>query len=187
MATTSSNHLLEIIPNRIDVREEARLYDELCEDDDSDGGTPTGPRGSRSSSPDVAPSLFSRESIWLQDHSGESAAFAQDVEISGWTSVGDRKGGAYVVYDCSIKTKEGTVIHAHKRYSAFEELETALRLSLPRNLQASVPDLPPKAPLSKYRPVFLERRRQLLQHWLSSVLLHPEIGACKAVRLWVMD
>lgn len=59
--------------------------------------------------------------------------------------------------------------------------------AMQRNLQSSVPDLPPKAPLSKYRPVFLERRRQLLQHWLSSVLLHPEIGACKAVRLWVMD
>lgn len=31
MATTSGNHLLEIIPNRINVQEEARLYDELCE------------------------------------------------------------------------------------------------------------------------------------------------------------
>lgn len=71
-------------------------YAHALQDDDSDGGTPTGSRGNRSSSPEVTPSLFSRESIWLQDHSGESAAFAQDVEISGWTSVGDKKGGAYV-------------------------------------------------------------------------------------------
>lgn len=71
-------------------------YIHALQDDDSDGGTPTDSRRNRSSSPDVAPSLFSRESIWLQDHSGESAAFAQDVEITGWTSVGDKKGGAYI-------------------------------------------------------------------------------------------
>ena len=73
------------------------------------------------------------------------------MEIPGWTSVGDRRGGAYVgafvprrlnfaynkklmvcqVYDCAIKTKEGTVIHALKRYSAFAQLYTRLRATLP--------------------------------------------------------
>ncbi|PBK72978.1 uncharacterized protein ARMOST_04915 [Armillaria ostoyae] len=177
--------LLEIIPNKIDVEEESRLYDELCTDDDDPlrhGAIPVRPR-----SPPGAPSVFSRESIWLGDNCGESLAFARDVKISGWTNVGDKLGGAYVVYDCVIKTKEGTVIHCHKRYSSFVQLESALRRTLPRNQQHFLPRLPPKAPLARYRPAFLDQRRRMLQYWLSSILLHPDIGGCKAVRLWVMD
>lgn len=51
--------------------------------------------------------------IYLSDNTGgaPALAFAQDVRISGWTTVGDRAGrkngsGAYVVYDCVILTKE---------------------------------------------------------------------------------
>ncbi len=46
-------------------------------------------------SPHEAQSIFSRD-IWLGDNSGESKAFARDVEIAGWTSVGDKREGAYV-------------------------------------------------------------------------------------------
>ena len=101
-------------------------------------------------SPVEARSIFSND-IWLGDNCGESKAFARAVEIPGWTSVGDKRGGAYVggfvsrrlnlasdkklmvcqVYDCAIKTKEGTVIHALKRYSAFAQLYTRLRATLP--------------------------------------------------------
>ena len=35
------------------------------------------------------------------------------------------------VYDCAINTKEGTIIHAHKRYSEFAELHSMLRHTLP--------------------------------------------------------
>lgn len=38
-------------------------------------------------------------SIWLGDNVGESLAFARNVQISGWTNVGDKDklgGGAYV-------------------------------------------------------------------------------------------
>ena len=35
------------------------------------------------------------------------------------------------VFDCAISTKEGTVIHVLKRYSAFAELHARLRASLP--------------------------------------------------------
>ena len=41
------------------------------------------------------PSVFSND-IFLGDNSGESLAFARDVKISGWTSVGDQLGGAYI-------------------------------------------------------------------------------------------
>ncbi|KAF9219976.1 Phox-like protein [Gyrodon lividus] len=173
--------LLVVIPDTIDVEEESRFYDELCDDQDARASRTSVPR-----SPQGPPSIFSHD-IWLGDNSGESRAFARDVKISGWTNVGDKLGGAYVVYDCVIRTKEGTTIHAHKRYSAFVELYRALRQSLPRHQQHFVPALPPKSPFARYRPTFLDRRRRQLQYWLSAVLLHPEIGACQAVRFWVMD
>ena len=41
------------------------------------------------------PSIFS-DDIWLGDNSGASTLFARQVEIRGWTSVGDKLGGAYI-------------------------------------------------------------------------------------------
>ncbi|KAJ7302500.1 Phox homologous domain-containing protein, partial [Mycena albidolilacea] len=173
---------LEIIPTGIDVEAESRLYDDLVFD-----ASPIEPRPKRPYSPVAPPSVFSND-IWLGDNCGESAAFAREVQISGWTSVGDAHGlgGAYVVYDCVIKTKEGTPIHAHKRYSDFVVLETELLRTLPRASRPSVPELPPKAPLARYRAAFLARRRRALEHWLAAVLLHPDVGGCEAVRRWVM-
>ena len=57
-------------------------------------------------------SVFSAD-IYLSDNTGHAPtlAFAQDVRVAGWTTVGDGAGrkngsGAYVIYDCVIKTKE---------------------------------------------------------------------------------
>ncbi|KAJ7032210.1 Phox-like protein [Mycena alexandri] len=176
-----STNRLEIIPAGIDVEEESRLYDDLVFDE-----SPTEPQYKRSYSPIAPPSVFSND-IWLGDNSGESAAFAREVQISGWTSVGDALGGAYVVYDCVMKTKEGTQIHAHKRYSDFAALELQLLRTLPRSQRAFIPELPPKAPLARYRTAFLASRRRALEHWLAAVLLHPDVGGCEAVRRWVMN
>jgi len=180
----NSKGLLVLIPNRIDVEEEARLYDEICDSADTATFDPSildSPRA-----PKGEPSLFSND-IWLGDNLGGSLAFARDVRVCGWTNVGDRRGGAYIVYDCAISVKEGTVIHVHKRYSAFAELKARLRATLPPQQQCLIPTLPPKSPLSKFRPTFLERRRRLLQYWLSSILLHPDIGSCQTVREWLME
>lgn len=87
------------------------------------------PKTARPSS--IFSSTTKQSSIWLEEHYGASLAFARDVQISGWTNVGDQLSGAYVVYDCVITTKEGTIIHAHKRYSSFVELDEALRATLP--------------------------------------------------------
>lgn len=59
-------------------------------DDNSFAPPQSPPRSSRGT-----PSVFSRD-IWLGDNSGESQTFARDIEIVGWTSVGDRRGGAYI-------------------------------------------------------------------------------------------
>ncbi|KAJ3730837.1 Phox homologous domain-containing protein [Lentinula raphanica] len=183
----NSKKRLEIIRNDgIDVEEEARLYDEMCFEERI-------PRTRASLEYERPASLFSASestSIWLGDNVGESLAFARDVKISGWTNVGDKDklgGGAYVVYDCVVKTKEGTTIHAHKRYNAFVQLDNTLRRTLPRHQQRYVPPLPPKAPFSRYRPAFLDHRRRQLEYWLSAVLLHPDVGASKAVRYWIMN
>ncbi|KAJ7301105.1 hypothetical protein DFH08DRAFT_724638, partial [Mycena albidolilacea] len=143
-----------------------------------------------------APSVFSND-IWLGDNCGESATFAREVQISEWTRLGDAHGlggpflcshvALWPVYDCLIKTNEGTPIHAHKRYSDFFVLETELLHTLPRASRPSVPELPPKAPLAWYRAAFLARRRRAFEHWLAAVLLHPDVGGCEAVRRWVMS
>ena len=56
--------------------------------------------------------MFSAD-IYLSDNTGHAPAlaFAQDVRVAGWSTVGDGAGGkngsgAYVVYDCVILTKE---------------------------------------------------------------------------------
>ncbi len=106
---------------------------------------------------------------------------------------------------------QGIVLHALKRYSAFVQLRNDLLRALP-NLKGQIPRLPPKASLckqqssslgwfindramltpwaiaaAKYRPSFLERRRQQLGFWLTSVLLHPEAGASTIMRAWVLE
>ncbi|EAU86527.1 hypothetical protein CC1G_10249 [Coprinopsis cinerea okayama7 len=179
----------------INVEEEVRLYEELCREYDEEAS-----QYDRRSMhlPRPAESIFSAD-IYLGDNRG-GGSFATDVKISGWTTVaGDKvpsleKGrgltglgsGAYVVYDCVVTTKENTTFHFLKRYTAFEDLEYALRKTLPPVLRPAIPKLPPKAPFARFRPAFLDKRRQHLQFWLARVLLHPEIGQSEAVKRWVM-
>ena len=63
-------------------------------------------RGSISapSSPQHTASLLSHD-ILLENNTGNIDAFARSVLINGWTSVGDRKGGAYVGKNLRIITK----------------------------------------------------------------------------------
>ncbi|KAF5354117.1 hypothetical protein D9756_006888 [Leucocoprinus leucothites] len=208
----NSTAKLELLPpssaglSGIDIEEEARLYDELRRTAKLElPPVPSSnhPRLRRMSSP-PPPSIFSND-IFIADNTGisESKSFAQDVCIAGWSSVGDAppasagvkkslkaaahgNGSAYIVYDCVITTKEGTTIHTLKRYTSFVELDNALRRTLPRHLLPSIPPLPPKNPLARFRPAFLDRRRRLLQYWLASILLHPEIGGVDVVKKWVI-
>ncbi|KAI0083745.1 Phox homologous domain-containing protein [Irpex rosettiformis] len=197
-ALRKTTSMLEILPQEIDVAEEVRMYEDMCDTpiveslSDEDTGE-TRRRVVRRSTLKRPDSIFSQDSrsIWLADNSGKgpssTSTFAQDVQVIGWTSVGDKKGGAYIVYDCAIHTKEGAVMHVHKRYSAFEQLYMRLRSTLPTYQQHFIPQLPPKNPLSKFRATFLDKRRRALQHWLASVMLHPDIGGCEAIRQWVIN
>jgi len=196
----SSPSLLTLIPKSPAelIQEESQFYDEFPSDNEDVPSSTNAAQAGRPSkflrrskshqsrtSVDTR-SVFSND-IYLSNNLGESRAFARRVTVPGWTSVGDKLGAAYIVYDCAILTKDGTTIHALKRYSAFEQLHTSLMLSLPRHLSSQVPSLPSKSALSKYRPSFLARRRRNLEQWLSAVLLHPEVGGSKAVRVWLME
>nr|GAT55385.1 PX domain protein [Mycena chlorophos] len=172
----NSSSRLEVLPSSgIDLEQEVQLYEDILFDE-----SPITPRRSPSYT-ERPPSLFSND-IWLGDNLGESTTFARGVEISGWTSVGDVRGGAYVVYDCVVKTKEGLAIHVHKRYSDFVKLEHELLRALPPSTRRSLPALPPKSPLARYRSAFLAARMRGLEYWLAAVLLHPDIGGCEAAR-----
>ena len=99
-------------------------------------------------------SIFSAD-IFLADNTSSTSSllFAQNVRISGWSTVGDAVGGtgkallssivigkgagAYVVYDVVITTREGTTMHVLKRSTAFERLWGALRRTLPVRLDIS--------------------------------------------------
>ncbi|PPQ97317.1 hypothetical protein CVT26_006635 [Gymnopilus dilepis] len=215
--STDESPRLELLPtpSGIDVEEEARLYEELIRSSEDRLSTSTGsfpqirpthrPRQrSRSLPPE---SIFSAD-IFLVDNTGHAPSdapplFAQDVQISGWSIVGDGApklgsgtkgkkgpsigGGAYVVYDCVITTREGTTMHVLKRYSAFEELRATLKRTLPSSLTPCIPALPPKSALARFRPAFLDSRRKLLQFFLASILLHPDIGGREVVRRWILS
>ncbi|KAG0137580.1 Phox homologous domain-containing protein [Tuber indicum] len=91
------------------------------------------------------------------------------------------RAGAYVAWNCSIETFEGAQFTVRKRYSEFVTLRDMLRETFPRSL-ASLPTLPPKSVVSKFRPKFLEVRRQGLSYFLSCILLNPEFAGSPLVK-----
>lgn len=56
-------------------------------------------------------------------------------------------------------------MRVRKRYSEFDDLREKLLRTFP-NSEASMPVLPPKSIISKFRPKFLENRRAGLQYFL---------------------
>ncbi|BGP00957.1 hypothetical protein JCM10021v2_004647 [Rhodotorula toruloides] len=113
------------------------------------------------------------------------------VRITGYHAVGSESGG-FVVFDIEIDTlpvnatSQSTTIRIHRRYSAFARLRSDLLYAHPR-FRNIVPRLPPKSSLAKYRPSFLERRRQRLAFFLATILLHPILGGDPIVRQWVLE
>ncbi|KAG8987016.1 hypothetical protein FRB93_004984 [Tulasnella sp. JGI-2019a] len=138
---SSSSGLLQVIPRtRVNVEEEVAFYTEFPACSPKQG---TLALEWLEAPHEAAPSVYSHD-IWLEDKTGESKTFATNVKINGWTSVGDKKGAAYVVYDCVITLKSGQDVQILKRYSAFETLDDALHVSLPRALHHHIPALPTK-------------------------------------------
>ncbi|KAI9811344.1 MAG: PX domain-containing protein ypt35 [Pycnora praestabilis] len=126
--------------------------------------------------------------ITLEDHTEESsdqcgALWAKSVSIDDHVIVsGSRTGvGAYVVWNCTVETLDGGPMVIRKRYSEFDELRAKLFKTFP-NSEASMPPLPPKSVISKFRPKFLEKRREGLSYFLNCVLLNPEFSGSPVLK-----
>ncbi|GAA6017436.1 hypothetical protein JCM11491_006657 [Sporobolomyces phaffii] len=171
------------------------IVDDFHHDEISDEGFSSEEEPFRFRPPSIASTTTSqhssRQGIRIEDASNrDSNVFVKQISIPAYHAVGS-EGSGFVVFDLEISTlptasSQGTLIRAHKRYSAFVRLRADLVAAHPASRRA-IPRLPPKSSLAKFRPSFLEKRRQLLAFWLSSVLLHPILGASPISRAWVLE
>ncbi|GAA5957160.1 hypothetical protein JCM21900_003115 [Sporobolomyces salmonicolor] len=172
------------------------LEDPDLEEGDNDEGFSSEDEPFRFRPPSIASTTTSQRSskrgVNVEDWSDrQSQAFVKELRIPSYHAVGS-EGSGFVVFDIEIETRpsnaatQGTLIRIHKRYSAFVRLRADLLSTFPR-LRRIVPRLPPKSSLAKYRPSFLERRRQHLAYWLSTILLHPLLGGAPIVREWILE
>ncbi|TGO61757.1 hypothetical protein BOTNAR_0124g00090 [Botryotinia narcissicola] len=89
--------------------------------------------------------------------------------------------GAFVVWNVKVDTLEGTPIIIRKRYSEFADLRTKLLRTF-TNSAGTIPELPRKSVISKFRPKFLENRRSRLQYFLNCILLNPEFTSSPVLK-----
>lgn len=127
--------------------------------------------------------------IILEDHTESRAAsrgalWAKSITIDDYVIVhGSPPGiGAYVVWNCRVQTLDGGPMTIRKRYSEFDELRSKLLKAFPHSNKSSLPPLPPKSAIYKFRPKFLERRREGLAYFLNCVMLNPEYAGSTIVK-----
>lgn len=72
-------------------------------------------------------------------------------------------------------------MHIQKRYNDFFTLREHLTMTFPLS-DASIPPLPPKGVVAKFRPNFLERRKKGLQYFLNCVVLNPEFSRAPVMK-----
>ncbi|KAH9879419.1 hypothetical protein J1614_002859 [Plenodomus biglobosus] len=126
--------------------------------------------------------------IGLEDHTDEGSEqckvlWAKGVTIDDYVVVsGTAPGlGAYVVWNCTVETLDGGPMKIRKRYSEFEDLRAKLAQTFPQ-AAGSLPQFPPKSVISRFRPRFLEKRKQGLSFFLNCVLLNPEFAGSPVLK-----
>jgi hypothetical protein len=127
--------------------------------------------------------------ITLEDHTlsrepSRAALWAKSINIDEYVIIrGNPLGaGAYVVYTCTVQTLDGGPMTIRKRYSEFDELRAKLIKAFPQSTNSSLPPLPPKSAIYKFRPKFLEKRREGLAYFLNCVMLNPEYAGSTIVK-----
>ncbi|KAJ9615526.1 PX domain-containing protein ypt35 [Cladophialophora chaetospira] len=127
--------------------------------------------------------------ITLEDHTlsrdvSRSGLWAKSITITEYVIIrGNPLGaGAYVVYSCIVQTLDGGPMTIRKRYSEFDELREKLVKEFPQSTKSSLPPLPPKSAIYKFRPKFLEKRREGLEYFLNCVMLNPEYAGSTIVK-----
>ncbi|KAE8349383.1 Phox homologous domain-containing protein [Aspergillus coremiiformis] len=126
--------------------------------------------------------------ITLEDHTEDPDSdtsrglWARSVSVDDHIVVQGKSGiGAYVVWSCTIQTLEGGPITVRMRFSEFDDLRQRLVSSFPHAKNA-LPALPPKSVLFKFRPAFLESRREGLEYFMNCILLNPEFSSSPIVK-----
>ncbi|KAK4934581.1 hypothetical protein LTR10_024201 [Elasticomyces elasticus] len=134
-------------------------------------------------------SLDHRPAILLEDNTlthspTRSALWAKSIAIDDYVIVnGSTQGiGSYVVWNCKVQTLDGGPMIIRKRYSEFDELRSKLIKAFPEATKSSLPPLPPKSAVYKFRPKFLEKRREGLAYFLNCVMLNPEYAGSTIVK-----
>ena len=177
----SSSH----VPNADPVPSEIKSGDQLRP-------TPTPPywNPSREASLDSTALLVDRPGpITLEDHTlsrevSRSGLWAKSITIDDYVIIqGSLPGvGAYVVYNCNVQTLDGGPLRIRKRYSEFDELRCKLIKAFPQSTKSSLPPLPPKSAIYKFRPKFLEKRRESLAYFLNCVMLNPDYAGSSIIK-----
>lgn len=93
--------------------------------------------------------------------------------------------GAYVVWICKVETLDGSPMVIRKRYSEFDELRSNLLRAFPDSTDTSLPPLPPKSAIYKFKPKFLEKRRAGLAYFLNCVMLSPQYASSIIVKEFI--
>ncbi|KAJ8066158.1 hypothetical protein OCU04_005249 [Sclerotinia nivalis] len=126
------------------------------------------------------------EACWARSVVIEDYVVVNGSGIGGMGKMGKGLGigggiGAFVVWNVRVDTLEGTPIIIRKRYSEFTDLRTKLLRTFP-NSAGTIPELPRKSVISKFRPKFLENRRSGLQYFLNCILLNPEFSSSPVLK-----
>lgn len=134
--------------------------------------------------------------ITLKDNTGtdnEDSAqayrqlWARSITIDDYVVIrGNSAGiGAYVVWICKVETLDGSPMVIRKRYSEFDDLRNRLLRAFPNSTTTSLPPLPPKSAIYKFKPKFLEKRKTGLAYFLNCVMLSPQYASSIIVKNFI--
>ncbi|KAK5941454.1 hypothetical protein PMZ80_006733 [Knufia obscura] len=143
----------------------------------------------RSATHSTIGSLERAPAITLKDNTEEAPEahnqlWARSITIDDYVVVqGNSVGiGAYAVWVCKVETLDGNPMTIRKRYSEFDDLRNKLLKAFPDSTNTSLPPLPPKSAIYKFKPKFLEKRRQGLAYFLNCVMLSPQYASSIIVK-----
>jgi len=143
----------------------------------------------RSTTQSTINSLERSPAITLKDNTEEVSKshnhlWARSITIDDHVVIaGNPTGiGSYIVWICKVETIDGNPMTIRKRYSEFDELRNRLLRAFPESTKTSLPPLPPKSAIYKFRPKFLEQRRQGLSYFLNCVMLSPQYASSVIVK-----
>jgi hypothetical protein len=143
---------------------------------------------SETSSGDARPAILLEDNE-ASEPASRSGLWAKAITIDDYVIVrGNPTGiGAYIVWNCKVDTLDGGPMIIRKRYSEFDELREKLTRAFPQSTKSSLPPLPPKSAIYKFRPKFLEKRREGLAYFLNCVMLNPDYAGSTIVKEFIFS